>query len=85
MLSKIGGVSMTLRDWKEQTPINLQSALEPITEIWSNNGALGYTMEAGKEAGLNDDTIEALLSAMRRLFDKISIDEARQNYEKSNY
>ena len=55
------------------------------TDIWSNSACKGYAIKAGERAGLTPDQIERLVTALSRIFDDISTEEAEQIYENGNY
>ena len=49
-------------------------------DVWSNDAAFGYAIEAMKRAGCRRATISKVLTAMFYSMDTMSVDEAAERY-----
>ena len=49
-------------------------------DVWSNDAAFGYVIEAMKRVGCRRDTINKTLTAMYYVMDEMSVDEAAERY-----
>ncbi|WP_179015982.1 hypothetical protein [Paenibacillus sp. 79R4] len=56
-----------------------------MDELWSNNACLGYAIIAAKNLEYTEDQIKRLIRTMYSEFDFVSVEEARNTYNKSNY
>lgn len=54
-------------------------------EEWSNNACLGYVIKAMRDAGNSTKEIQKMINEIRTQFDWISVDEAKEIYNKSPY
>jgi hypothetical protein len=63
--------------------MNFVTSLKP--DYWSNNACKGYVIVACKKLDLSDKQINDIMSALRRGFDDISVDDAEQIYVNSPY
>lgn len=53
-------------------------ALYEQMDVWSNNACLGYALKGMENAGLDDNTIRAVLNGVERAFSEMSVDAAEQ-------
>jgi len=54
-------------------------------EQWSNNACLGYVIKAMRDAGKKSAEIRDMVTAVRGQFDWVSVEEAKEIYNKSPY
>lgn len=65
--------------------------IQESTSIWSNNACKGYLIKALKyycdsnDAQFDKDETQSLLYALSRVFDDVSVEEAEEFFEKSNF
>lgn len=52
---------------------------------WSNNACLGYAIFGAQQLGYSDKQTKELVRAIYRAFDEKTVEEARQEYERSPY
>lgn len=72
----------SLPDMVSKDGTSLKDGMMDTCEIWSNSACKGYCIKAMQEAGLPDDQIREVLSALRYVFDDISIETAEKIYQK---
>jgi Holliday junction resolvasome RuvABC DNA-binding subunit len=52
---------------------------------WSNNAAMGYTAMALEQLGYDSIEIQRVINKMYRVFDEVSVLEAKTHYDCSDY
>ncbi|MFC7561141.1 hypothetical protein ACFQY3_22745 [Paenibacillus farraposensis] len=52
---------------------------------WSNNGAMGYAIMAMEQLGYERVEIKRVIKGLYRVFDKTTIEQARNHYNTSDY
>ncbi|MDP9676939.1 hypothetical protein J2W97_002934 [Paenibacillus jamilae] len=52
---------------------------------WSNNSAMGYAIMAMERLNFYEKEIKSVIGAMDRVFDEVSIPQARNHYNNSDY
>lgn len=85
---------MTVKEYREQLKLlddrfknrdenggPLSEVMVDSMELWSNDAVLGYVTMAAEKIGADQDTITSLVSALRRAFDDVTVDEAIEHYQ----
>ena len=54
-------------------------------EEWSNNACLGYIIKAMRDAGKSAKEIQQMVNEVRAQFDWVSVEDAKEIYNKSPY
>lgn len=70
-----GNRSQFLRDLVQESP----------ESDWSNNACLGYAISGAKKLGYDDEKIRQLVRAIYGEFDWKSVEQAKDDYENSDY
>ncbi|MDY8023401.1 hypothetical protein [Paenibacillus polymyxa] len=52
---------------------------------FDNNAAMGYTIIAMEQLGYDSIEIQRVINRMYRIFDSVSVEKAKDKYNKSNY
>jgi len=55
--------------------------MKDATDIWSNNAAEGYFIQAAQFAGLDTATIRRVLAEFSAAFDALTMDEVAREYQ----
>ena len=83
---------MTVKEYLEKarkagehlTPVghgkSYAEAIAETMDVWSNDAAFGYVIEAMKRVGCRRDTINKTLTAMYYVMDELGVDEAAERY-----
>ncbi|MGG4141839.1 hypothetical protein ABEW34_01815 [Paenibacillus algorifonticola] len=62
-----------------------EAAAQVSPQSWSNQSCFGYTLMAAEKVGLSDHDTGRMVSALHRIFDSSSLEEAAERYIKSPY
>lgn len=69
---------------KRLTPVGhgkpYAEAIAETMDVWSNDAAFGYVIEAMKRVGCRRTTIDKVLTAMYYVMDELAVDEAAERY-----
>lgn len=55
-------------------------AIAETMDVWSNDAAFGYAIEAMKRVGCRRATIDKVLTAMYYVMDELAVEEAAERY-----
>ena len=70
---------MTVGEFLEKNMM-FGSAVLDMVSIWSNEACRGYCVEAMKNAGLDQATIEKVNRGLSQAFDELSVEDAERKW-----
>ena len=70
---------MTVGEFLEKNTMFGSSVLDMVS-VWSNEACRGYCVEAMKNAGLDQATIEKVCRGLSQAFDELSVEDAERKW-----